>query len=74
MCLTADNEGTAVEAKTEAIMKVNVPLEQAGLNHSETYQVPDARALAIFTKALRTARHGVPSRVMRGNHSWNKRL
>lgn len=57
MYLTADNEGTAVEAKTEAIMKVNILLEYAGLNHSQAYQVLDAKAIAVFTKALRIARH-----------------
>lgn len=51
MCLTAD-EGTAAEAKTEAVMKVSILLEYAGLNHSQACQVPDAKALAVFTKAL----------------------
>lgn len=57
MCLTADDEGTAAEAKTEAIMKVSILLEYTGLNHSQAYQVPDAKALAVFAKALRIARH-----------------
>lgn len=49
MYLSAGNQATAVES--EAIMKVNVLLKSAGLNHSEIYPVPDTRALAIFTKA-----------------------
>lgn len=36
LCPAADDDGTTAEAETEEIMKVNVLLQQAGLNHSET--------------------------------------
>lgn len=55
MCLTANNEDTAAKTKTEATTSVSILLEKAGLNHSNTYQVPDVKALSVFTKALRSA-------------------